>query len=91
MVRKSYGKMRKTRKKLKLSKKPTLTRFLQEFNPGDKVVIDIATCRKIPHPNFQGLTGTVIGKRGRSFEVKIRDKNSIKTLFIRPEHLKLQK
>ncbi len=88
---KSYGKMRGTRKKLRLGKKPGTTRFLQSFQPGDTVHIKFITTKKIQHPRFHGMTGKVIEKRGRSYAVQIRDGSVLKTLFVRPEHLKLQK
>jgi large subunit ribosomal protein L21e len=89
VVRKSYGKMRGTRKKLKLRKKLAISAYLKEFNAGDKVSIIISTGKNIQSPKFQGLTGTVVGRRGNSYEVKIRDKNAEKTLFIKPEHLSI--
>ena len=44
----------------------------------------------MPHPRFQGRTGVVVGQRGRAYIVQIRDGGKIKTLFVRPEHLKPQ-
>ncbi len=87
MVRKSYGKMRGTRHKLKSRGKPTISKFLKDFNNGDKVCIDFVPSSKLPHPRFQGLVGTVVGKRGKSYIVEIRDGNAPKKLMLRPEHL----
>jgi len=89
MVRKSYGKMKRARNKLTLSGKPNVNAFLREFHLGDKVCINISTGKNIPTPRFQGITGTVIGRRGNGYEVEIKDKNAPKILFIKPEHLKL--
>jgi len=91
MPQKSYGKMRGTRKKLRLGEKPSITKFLQKFAPGDAVHIHFTTSEKIQHPRFQGATGKVIEKRGRAYVVQIRDGSVLKNLFVRPEHLKLQK
>jgi large subunit ribosomal protein L21e len=88
MVRKSYGKKRRTRHKLKLEKRIAITRFLQEFGIGDRVHVDISTNKNIPHPKFQGLTGKVVGKRGASYIVMVKDGNATKRIFIKPEHLK---
>ena len=41
MVRKSYGKMRGTRKKL-ASKPMTISRFLASFAPGERVHVNYA-------------------------------------------------
>ena len=90
MVRKSYGKMRGTRKKLHFRENLAITRFLEKFDVGDRVHIDFSTMR-ISHPKFHGLTGEVIGKRGKSYWVKVKDKKSYKKIVVRPEHLKLQK
>jgi large subunit ribosomal protein L21e len=43
----------------------------------------------MPHRRYHGLTGTVIGKRGRCFEVQVKQGNSMKTLIIGREHLRL--
>jgi len=88
MVRKSYGKKRKTRRKLKLKRRPTVNDYLKKFNTGDIVHIDIASSTKIPHPKFQGLSGKVIGKSGRNYIVAVRDGNLLKKLYIAPQHLK---
>lgn len=88
MVQKSYGKKRRTRHKLKLTKKATITKFLQTFNDGEHVHIKISTNKNIPHPKFQGLSGTVIGRRGRAYAVSIYDKNAKKVIFVKPEHMR---
>ena len=89
MVIKSYGIRRKTREKLKQTDilKPNM--FLQEFNIGDIVHIDIqAAAKKIPHPKFQGLTGKIVGKRGRAYIVSVKDLKRTKQIIINPVHLK---
>jgi large subunit ribosomal protein L21e len=91
MVRKSFGKMRGSRHKMTLHRRPTVNSFLQKFNIGDKVVIDAATGKNFVHPNFQGFTGTVLSQRGRSYCVQIREKRALKTVFMKPEHLRLHK
>lgn len=42
------------------------------------------------HPRFNGRTGTVVGKQGRSFKVVIDDQGKEKTVIVRPEHLRQQ-
>ncbi|ADB58286.1 MULTISPECIES: 50S ribosomal protein L21e [Archaeoglobus] len=83
---------RKLRKKIR-EKGIKISRALQTFEVGDRVHIDIdpAVHKGMPHPRFQGRTGVVIGQRGRAYLVRVRDGNSYKTLFVRPEHLKPQK
>ena len=91
MVQKSYGKMRGTRYKLRHPAKLGLTAYLKKFNEGDSVHIDFVSSSPIQHPRFNGKTGKIIEKRGRSYVVEIYDGSVRKQIFARPEHLKLQK
>jgi len=52
------------------------------------IVLDPSIHRGMPHPRFHGKTGTVVGNQGRSFVVKVRDGNKMKTVVSRPEHLR---
>lgn len=88
MVRKSYGKMRGTRKKMQIRKKPTVNTYLAEFEIGQMVSIDYLPSSPLPHPRFQGLTGRVVEKRGNAYAVAVYDGNKSKLLFLKPEHLK---
>ena len=91
MVRASKGVKSGTRRKLeqKLAR-PTITRFLQEFNIGQKVVITLepSSHKGMPFPRFKGTSGKIIGRRGNSYIVKIKDGDKIKKIISRPEHLK---
>ena len=92
MVKKSYGYRRRTRKKLKADTRPTVNQMLRKFEIGQKVHINIMSSSKsIPHPKFQGKTGTIIGKRGRAYVVEVNDMNAKKIIISRTEHLKLQR
>jgi large subunit ribosomal protein L21e len=42
----------------------------------------------MPFPRFKGIAGKVIGKRGKSYLVEIKDGKKIKQVISRPEHLK---
>jgi len=88
MAKRSHGLRSKTRRKLSSKKKVALTPYLQEFKEGDKVHIKInPSSRKIPHPRFHGMTGKVVGKRGKAFIIEVKKK----TLIVKPEHLKVMK
>jgi large subunit ribosomal protein L21e len=91
MPQKSYGKMRGTRKKLQSRGKLAVNAYLQEFKSGDHVHIDFEPSSPIQHPRFQGLTGTILKRRGRNYIVQVHDGQKLKQVFVRPEHLKLQK
>ena len=87
MVVKSYGKMRGTRNKLK--RKPiNLTRFIDKFKLGEIVKINVATQKKMPHPKYHNMSGKIIETKGNSYLVEVKDMNSIKKIYVRPEHLK---
>lgn len=94
MVRRSKGIRSKSRHILR--KKPryrgvtSITRSLQQFNEGEKVniVIDPSVHRGMPHVRFQGHTGTVMGKQGNSYRIQLRSGKKVKTLIVRPEHIR---
>ncbi len=70
--------------------KISITRYLQKFNIGDRVAIDIepSVHKGMPHPRFQGRVGKVIGKRGRAYIIEVPDMDSKKILIVLPVHLK---
>jgi large subunit ribosomal protein L21e len=72
---------------------PPLSLLLIDYKPGDKVVIKAnpAIWAGMPHRRFHGKVGEVVGKRGRSYIVKVRDGNVYKTIIVRPEHLRPHK
>ena len=70
----------------------SIEKYLKDFNVNDKV--DIITDpsqhrRGMPHRRYHGRTGTVIGERGRCYEVDVKLGNSNKTLILGKEHLRL--
>jgi len=79
-----------TNKKLRSRGKISLTKYFQQFSEGDSVAIvrDLA----VQSPGFpsrmQGRTGVVIGKRGESYVVQIKDFTREKTYIVKPIHLK---
>jgi large subunit ribosomal protein L21e len=92
MTKKSRGFRAKTRFKLrqKVAYRPTVNKFLKEFEKNQTVVIlqEPASQKGMPHPRFKGKTGRIIEKRGKSYIVQIVDGNKAKKLISRPEHLK---
>lgn len=95
MVVRSKGPRSKSRYKLLKEHRqkgmPPVTHALRDFREGDKVgiVINSAVHKGMPHPRFQGLTGTVAGRQGTGFVVHVKVGGKTKTLVARPEHLKL--
>ena len=71
-----------------------LSRFLVDFKDGDKVdiIVDPAQQKRgMPHKRFHGKTGVVQAKRGRCFEIVVKDMNKEKLIIVGREHLRLNK
>jgi len=66
-----------------------LSKLLQQYSPGSRVVIkiDSSVHKGMPHKRFHGRIGTVIAKRGRSYVVSVSQGNAVKEIIARPEHL----
>jgi len=93
MVKKSQGFRIKTRKKLQREARyrAPITKFLQEFEIGQKVAIvqEPSSFKGMPFSRFKGMVGEIIEKRGRAYVVKVKVGGKIKKVISRPEHLKL--
>ncbi len=93
MARRSKGFRSKTRRLLKKGarSRTKITESLKEINTNDRVLIkiDAGIHKGMPHPRYYGVNGIILGQRGESYLIKIKDKNKEKTLISRPEHLKI--
>ncbi len=91
MAQKSKGTRRKTRKKLTKGgrEEGSIRAHLHEFEDGDQVVLDIdpAIHQGMPHPRFHGEVATVVGRRGRSYVVRLPDGGKQKEFAVYPAHL----
>ena len=69
--------------------KTTLSKILQSYNEGDKVVvkIDSSMHKGMPHRRFHGRVGIVSAKRGRSYVIHVTQGDATKEIIVRPEHL----
>ncbi|MFW9937454.1 MAG: 50S ribosomal protein L21e [Candidatus Thorarchaeota archaeon] len=90
------GYRNKTRKRHKKNVRErglgSIDKYLIDYEIGNKV--DIITDpskhrRGMPHRRFHGLTGTIIGVRGRCYEIRVKLGNSKKTLIVGKEHLRV--
>lgn len=94
MARRSKGLRSKSRQILRRTPRergePPVTHALRELAEGAKVAIKINSSvhAGMPHIRFQGHTGTIQGKQGRSYKVQVVVGDKPKNLVIRPEHLK---
>lgn len=71
---------------------PSFSRFLVDYKVGDKVDIiadPTFQTRGFPHRHFYGRTGTVVGIRGRCYEVKVNDLGKMKMIIIGKEHIRI--
>ncbi len=87
----SRGPRASTRRKLskRFGEKFTITPYLQDFKPKDRVIIKIepASQKGMPHHRFKGLVGVVKERRGDGFVLDVKIGNATKTVISRPEHL----
>jgi len=92
MAYKNKGPRSGTRYKFqkKIRGMPKVNNMMKTFNIGDKVVVkpDSGVHIGLPYHRFQGNIGSIIGKRGRSYLVSIKDGKKLKTLISHPVHLK---
>lgn len=63
--------------------------YLQDFQPGEKVVIRLSPSvhKGAPHRRYHGKIGEILGKRGRAYIVRVGLGKSFRTLMILPDHL----
>lgn len=83
-----------TNKKKPLREKGKLrfSRAFQSLKEGDCVTVDIERAQHFSFPErLQGRTGKILGLRGTSYEVAIRDISKPKKYLINPVHLIKQK
>jgi len=97
MVRKSKGYRAATRslfrKKPRQRGKIGLSRLLQSYQIGDRVVIKVepSVHKGMPHKRYHGKVGVVKERRGRSYMISVSTGNKEKSVIARPEHLMLFK
>lgn len=94
MVKRIGGARRKTRKIMRKNYrrkgKLSITRFFAEFDEGQKVQLlaESSYQKGMYFRRFHGKVGTIVGKKGRCYEIGIKDLNKQKTLIVHPVHLK---
>lgn len=79
------------RKKVRKRGLGSIEKYLIDFEVGEKVdIITDSGQHKfgMPHRRFHGKTGSVIGKRGRCYEVEVGIGNAKKMIIVGKEHLR---
>jgi ribosomal protein L21E len=76
-------------KKVRTKGKLQLSRYFQNLSEGDRVSVvrELSVRANFPE-RLQGRTGTIEGKRGNSYVIKIKDSDKEKKFIIEPIHLK---
>jgi large subunit ribosomal protein L21e len=93
MVKSSKGSRSRTRGVLTKEARdrglPPITRFLREFQVGDRVIVRLEASepRGQPHPRYQGKNCVVVARVGRAYRVRFTDGGKVKELIARPIHL----
>jgi len=93
MTKKIGTSRRKSRHKLtkniRTRGKISISKYMQTFNVGDKVCLktEPAVQHGIFHERFHGKAGTVEGKRGSCYIIKINDMGVDKVVIVHPVHL----
>lgn len=88
--KKAKGIRAKTRHKMRnRATRLAVDKMLQEFavGAGVQVRINSSVHSGIPHRRYQGMTGTIVGKRGRAFEVDVLEGNKRHVLVVNSAHL----
>ncbi len=94
MVKKSHGFRARTRslmsKRVRQRGLGSTNKVLIDYKEGQRVdiVIDPGFHKGMPHRRYHGRTGVVKGLRGRGVIVDVGLGKAIKTLIVRPEHLR---
>ena len=67
-----------------------LSRILRDYQPGEKVVVQINSSvhKGMPHRRYYGKIGVIVEKRGRSYVIDVAQKKVMREIIVRPEHLK---
>ncbi|MFA6023124.1 MAG: 50S ribosomal protein L21e [Candidatus Pacearchaeota archaeon] len=78
------------RKQISERGKIRFSEYFKELKTGDKVALnrEKSVTEVGFHKRIQGRVGTVVGKQGRSYIVKVMEFNKEKTFILPPIHLK---
>ncbi|MFH1849521.1 MAG: 50S ribosomal protein L21e [archaeon] len=93
MVKRIGGFRRNTRHKLskeiRQKGKISLTKYFRTFSPGDRISLKVdSTVQKgACFPRFHGKTGIVKARRGRCYEVLLKEGKVEKCVIVHPIHI----
>ena len=93
MVQRQGGSRRKSRSKFRIRKsekgKISIRKYFQNLENGTRVVLKAnpSVQKGLYTARYHGKVGIIKHKRGKCYEVSIKDNNKPKTLIIHPIHL----
>ena len=93
MVKSSKGFRSRSRgtltKEVRERGRPPVTRYMQTFQPGDRVMVRLEASdpHGQPHPRYQGRTCVVVARIGRCYRLEFLDGQKRKELIANPVHL----
>jgi len=94
MVQRTGGLRRKTRHKLKKDirsrGKISLSRYFQGYEIGEKVLLDAEPSyqKGMYMPRFHSKIGILKSRRGKCYEVAIKDQGKEKLILVHPLHIR---
>ena len=81
--------MARQRKQVREKGKLKLSSYFKKIEDGANVALIINLGVRVAFPKrLKGMSGKVVGSRGRFKLVEIKDENKLKTFIIHPVHLK---
>lgn len=84
--------MARQRKKVREKGKLRLSQYFKKLNDGTNVAVvtDMGLQARFPK-RLKGLSGSVVGSRGKFKLIQIKTGNKMKTFIIHPIHLRILK
>ncbi len=94
MAKRIRGFRRKTRYKFKKEPrrkgKMNISEYMKNLKQGDKVTLAVESSvqKGMYSPRFMGKMGIIRSRKGRCYEIDIKDGGKTKTIIAHPVHLK---
>ena len=81
--------MARIKKRVREKGKLRLSEYFRKFGDGDKISVVTNTGVRASFPRrIRGMSGNVVGSRGKFKLIEIKDGNKLKTFIIHPVHLR---
>lgn len=66
-----------------------LSQYMVDYDIGERVHINInpINVTTAPHKRYQGMTGVIVGKRGKAYIIEVKLGSKIKKIITTKEHI----